>query len=155
MYAIHLVRPLVFCFKKWLSVYDLYFKWHLVCKFCTCSAVWPVNVHLNSHWFTCDSETNFCWTLYNDYFLSNFMAHSAVWGHFPIQRQNTNAKSWRLKSCLRAVSEGLQSLVKLIQMMNQKLHFRWFYILYGISGFNMGDVISWKYWSGQKKKTRT
>ena len=62
------------------------------------------------------------------------MAHSTVWGHPPNQRQNTNSKSRRLKSCLRAVTEGVQSLVKLIQMMNEItlsliLHFIW------ISGF--------------------
>ena len=50
------------------------------------------------------------------------MAHSAVWGHSPIQRQNTNPKllTTVLKSCLRAVSEGVQSLVELIQTMNEK-----------------------------------
>ena len=37
-----------------------------------------------------------------------------------IQRQNTNSKKLAIKSCLRAVSEGVQSLVKLIQMMNEK-----------------------------------
>ena len=26
-----------------------------------------------------------------------FMAHSAVWGHFPIQRQNTNSKKLMIK----------------------------------------------------------
>ena len=49
-----------------------------------------------------------------------FMAHSAVWGHPPIQRQSTNSKLLMIeKLSIRAVS-GVQSLVKLIQMMNEK-----------------------------------
>ena len=51
------------------------------------------------------------------------MAHSAVWGHSPIQRQNTNAKMLTIeklsKSCLRRFTKFGQAH----QTMNQKLHF--------------------------------
>ena len=51
------------------------------------------------------------------------MAHSAVWGHSPIQRQNTNSKKSTIKSCLRALPEGIQNFVKLIQTMNENKTF--------------------------------
>ena len=46
---------------------------------------------------------------------------SAIWGHSPIQRNNTNAERWQLKSCLRVVFEDVQSLVKLVQTMNKNI----------------------------------
>ena len=49
------------------------------------------------------------------------MAHSAVWGHAPIQRQNTNSKNLMIKKLSKnGLAEGVQSLVKLIQTMNEK-----------------------------------
>ena len=38
----------------------------------------------------------------------------------PFKDKTQIKKSWRLKSCLTLVSEGVQSLVKLIQTMNEK-----------------------------------
>ena len=49
------------------------------------------------------------------------MAHSAVWGHSPIQRQNTNSKKLTIEMLSEsAASEGVQNFVKLIQTMNEK-----------------------------------
>ena len=49
------------------------------------------------------------------------MAHSAVWGHSPIQRQNTNSKKLTIKKLSKSgLAEGVQSLVKLIQTMNEE-----------------------------------
>ena len=59
-------------------------------------------------------------TLRTDNKLTKFMAHSAVWSHSSIQRQNTNSKQLTIeklsKSGLRT-TEGVQCLVEL---MNEK-----------------------------------
>ena len=49
------------------------------------------------------------------------MAHSAFWGHHPIQRQNTNSKKLTVEKFSKSglISKGVQSLVKLIQTMNK------------------------------------
>ena len=47
------------------------------------------------------------------------MTHNAVWGHPPIQRQNTNSKKLTIKNLSRVVSKGVQSLVKLFHTMNE------------------------------------
>ena len=61
------------------------------------------------------------------------MAQGAVRDPPPIQRQNTNSKKLTIENCLRAVSEGIQSLVKLIQMMNEKNTFTDFAFYMGFS----------------------
>ena len=70
------------------------------------------------------------------------MAHSAVWGHSPTHRQNTNSKKLTIENCHRAVSEGVQSLVNRIQTTSEKNTFVNFAFYIGFSGFNMDDVIS-------------
>ena len=55
------------------------------------------------------------------YLWSNLVAHSALFGAIlPFIDKTQIQKGWRLKSCLRAVSEGVQRLVRLIQNMNEK-----------------------------------
>ena len=70
------------------------------------------------------------------------MAHSAVWGHSPIQRQNTNSKKLTIKKLSKS---GLRRCTKFAQANSNDerkitlsliLPFTW------ISGFNTGDVIS-------------
>ena len=41
--------------------------------------------------------------------LYNFMAHSTVWGHLPVQRQNTNSKMLTIKKLSKS---GLRSFIK-------------------------------------------
>ena len=40
---------------------------------------------------------------------SNFMAHSAVWGHLPSQRQNTNSKNLMIKKLSKS---GLRRFIE-------------------------------------------
>ena len=56
----------------------------------------------------------------HNYFLSPIYheyIHSVI---LPFKDKTKVQKSWRLKSCLRAVSEGVQNFVKLIQTINEK-----------------------------------
>ena len=48
------------------------------------------------------------------------MTHSAFWVHSPIQRQNTNEKKLVIEKLFKNRLRRLQSLVKLIQIMNEK-----------------------------------
>ena len=70
------------------------------------------------------------------------MAHSAVWGHLPIRRQNTNSKKLTIKKLSK---NGLRRFIKFGQAhsnderkitLSLNLHFN------GTSGFNTVDVIS-------------
>ena len=70
------------------------------------------------------------------------MAHSAVWGHSPIQRKNTNSKKLTIEKLSKS---GLRRCAKFGQAHSNNerkttlsliLHFIW------ISGFNTDDVIS-------------
>ena len=74
-----------------------------------------------------------------------FMAHSAVWGHSPIQRQNRNSNKLTIENLSKS---GLGRCTKFGQANSNDerkitlsliLHFIW------ISLFNTGDVNSWKY----------
>ena len=50
------------------------------------------------------------------------MAHSAVWGHSPTQRQNSNSKKVMIeKLSIGAVAEDVKSLVELIQTITLSL----------------------------------
>ena len=64
------------------------------------------------------------------------MAHSAVWGHPRIQRQNTKSKKLTIEKLSKS---GLRKCTKFSKA---HLNFRGFCILFWISGFNIGDVIS-------------
>ena len=84
-------------------------------------------------------------TFFTNYLNLQFMAHSAVWGHSPTQGQDINSKKLMIKMLSKS---GLKRCTKLGQAnsndkrkvtLSLMLHFL------GISGFNMGDVISWKY----------
>ena len=59
------------------------------------------------------------------------MAHSAVWGHFPIRRQNTNSKKLMIKKLSKS---GLRRFAKFGQahsnderkiILSLNLHFIW------------------------------
>ena len=43
------------------------------------------------------------------YFQCNFMAHSAVWGYLPVQRQNTNSKKLTIEKLSKS---GLRRFIK-------------------------------------------
>ena len=60
-----------------------------------------------------------------------FMAHSAVWGHLPIRRQNTNSKKLTIKKLSKS---GLRRFIKFGQAhsnderkitLSLNLHFIW------------------------------
>ena len=74
--------------------------------------------------------------------VTNFMAHSAVWGHLPIRRQNTNSKKLTIKKMSKS---GLRRCTKFGQANSndeRKITLSLNLHLYGIFGFNTGDVIS-------------
>ena len=74
-----------------------------------------------------------------------FMAHSAVWGAPPIQRQNTNSKKLIIGKLSKS---GLRRCTKFGQAHSndeRKITLSFICILYQISEFNFSEVMSWKY----------
>ena len=65
--------------------------------------------------------------------ISKFIAHSAVWGHFPIQRQNTNSKTLTIEKLSR---RGLRRYTKFGQAhLNEERKITLWLILHFIMGF--------------------
>ena len=48
------------------------------------------------------------------------MAHSAVWGHSPIQKQNTNSNKLIIEKLSKSGLQGVQNFVKLIELNNER-----------------------------------